>query len=77
MEVWESEMLDVQNISKFNNNYKYLLTVIDVFSKFLFVVPLTSKTGQTVTAAFQTISTYKKYSERYNDFHSICGQIRA
>ena len=37
MEVWESDLLEVQNISKFNNDYKYLLTVIDVFLKFLHV----------------------------------------
>jgi len=63
IEVWESDMPDLQNISKFNNNYKYLLTEIDVFSKFLHVVPLKSKTGQTVTSAFQTIFTDKKFSK--------------
>jgi hypothetical protein len=63
MEVWESDLLDVQDISKFNNNYKYLLTVIDIFLKFLHVVPLKSKTGQTVTSAFEIIFTDKKYSK--------------
>jgi hypothetical protein len=61
MELWESDLLDVQNIRKFNNYYKYLLTVIDVFSKFLHVVPLKSKTDQTVMSAFQSIFTDKKY----------------
>jgi len=32
MDVWEADLLDVENVSKFNDNYKYLLTVIDVFS---------------------------------------------
>ena len=50
VEVRESDLLDVRNISKFNNNYKYLLTENDVFSKFLHVVPLKSKTAQTVTS---------------------------
>jgi hypothetical protein len=63
MEVWESDLLDFQNISKFNDNYKNLLTVIDVFSKFLHVVPLKSKTGQTVTSAFQSIFNDNKYSK--------------
>jgi len=53
----------VQNISKFNDNYKYLLIVIDVFSKFLYVVPLKSKTGQTVTSAFQSFFNDRKYSK--------------
>ena len=63
IEVWESDLLDVRNFSKFYNNYKYLLTVIDVFSKFLHVVPLKSKTGQTVASAFQSILTDNKYSK--------------
>jgi len=39
MEVWESDLLEVQIISKFNSYYKYLLTVIDLFSKFLMLYP--------------------------------------
>jgi hypothetical protein len=60
MDVWEADLLDVQGISKFNDNFKYLLTVIDVFSKFLHVVPLNSKTGQTVVSAFQSVFTNKQ-----------------
>ena len=39
--------------------------MIDVFSKFLHVVPWKSKTGQTVTSEFQSDFTYKKYSKPY------------
>ena len=60
-----ADLLDVQNISKINDKYKYLLTVIDVFSKFLHVVPLESKTGQTVASAFQSVFTDKTYSKPY------------
>ena len=35
LDVWECDLIDVQSLSKFNGNFKYLLTVIDVFSKFL------------------------------------------
>jgi hypothetical protein len=65
MDVWEADLLDVQNVSKFNDNYKYLLTVIDIFSKFLHVVPLKSKSGQTFASAFQSVFTDKKYSKPY------------
>ena len=34
LDVWVADLVDVQEFSKFNDNYKYLLTVIDVFSKF-------------------------------------------
>jgi transposase InsO family protein len=63
MDVWECDLVDVQALSKFNNNYKYLLTVIDVFSKFLHIVPLKSKTGPTVTSAFKSIVNNNKYSK--------------
>ena len=33
-DVWESDLVDVQGLSKYNDGIKYLLTVIDVFSKF-------------------------------------------
>ena len=66
MDVWEADLLDVKNVSKFNDNYKYLLTVFDVFSKFLHVVPLTSKTVQAVASEFQSIIyDNKKYSKPY------------
>ena len=45
MEVWESDLLYVQNISKYSDNIKYLLTMFDVFSKFFHVVPQQFKIG--------------------------------
>ena len=38
-----------------NDNYKYLLTVIDVLSKFAWVVPIRDKSGKTITEAFEPI----------------------
>jgi len=43
-DVWESDLVDVQGLSKYNDGVKYLLTVIDVFSKFLHIIPLKIKT---------------------------------
>ena len=40
MDVWECDLVDVQALSRHNDGVKYLLTVIDVFSKFLHMVPL-------------------------------------
>jgi len=54
-DVWESDLVDVQGLSKNKDGVKYLLTVIDVFSKFLHVIPLRSKTGKAVTTTFQSI----------------------
>ena len=38
-----------------NDNYKYLLTVIDVLSKFAWVVPIKDKSEKTITEAFKPI----------------------
>ena len=46
---------DMQLISKFNKGFRFLLRVIDVFSKYVWVVPLKDKKGVTITNAFQKI----------------------
>ena len=40
---WAVDLADVQNLIKFNDGIKYLLVVVDVFSKFLFVQTLMDK----------------------------------
>ena len=41
--------------AKLNDNVKYLLTIIDLLSKYAWLVPLTDKTGKSITEAFQPI----------------------
>jgi len=55
MDVWECDLLDVQAYAKYNDKYKYILSLIDVFSKFLFLVPVRTKSGPAVTTAFLSI----------------------
>jgi hypothetical protein len=62
MDVWECDLVDVQSLGKYDN-YKYLPTVINVFSKYLQVVPLKSKVGPTVTTAFRSIFKDPRYSK--------------
>ena len=54
-EIWAADLIDKQAFSKDNNGIKYLLTVIDIFSKFVWIVPLKRKTEQEVAAAFSRI----------------------
>ena len=37
---WQADLADVQKLSRWNRGYKYLLTCIDVLSKYAWVVPL-------------------------------------
>jgi len=54
-DVWECYLLDVQSYAKYNDNFRYILSVIDVFSKFLYLIPVKKKRGPAVTAAFLSI----------------------
>ena len=42
-------------ISKFNKEFRFLLCVIDIFSKYAWVVPLKDKKGVSIVNAFQKI----------------------
>ena len=54
-DLWQIDLADLQNISKFNDGTKYLVTCIDVFSKYAWVVPIKNKNAKTVLSAFQSI----------------------
>ena len=45
----------MQLISKFNKGYRFLLCIIDIFSKYAWVVPLKDKKGISIVNAFQKI----------------------
>ena len=51
-DLWQADLADVSSLSKYNDKNKYLLTCIDVFSKYARVLPLKSKTGPALTEAF-------------------------
>ena len=45
----------MQLVSKYNKEVRFLLCVIDIFSKYVWVVPLKDKKGVSIVAAFQSI----------------------
>jgi len=54
-DVWECDLLDAKSYAKYNDNFRYVLSVIDVFSKFLYLIPVKTQIGPAVTAAFLSI----------------------
>lgn len=54
-EQWQADLADMTLLSAFNNGYKYILTVIDVLSKYAFAQPLKSKLPAEVISAFRKI----------------------
>ena len=53
--IWGADLSDMQLISKFNKEFRFLLCVIDIFSKYAWVVPLKDKKGISIVNAFQKI----------------------
>lgn len=54
-DLWEADLIDIRNLKSYNDGYSYLLVIIDVLSKFVWVEPLRDKTATCVTKAFQRI----------------------
>ena len=50
-----ADLADMQLISKSNKVIKFLLSVIDIFSKYAWVFPLKDKKGETIVNAFQKV----------------------
>ena len=53
--IWGADLADMQLISKFNKGFRFLLCVIDIYSKYAWVVPLKDKNGVSIVNAFQKI----------------------
>ena len=53
--MWCSDLVEMQQFSKWNKGYRYLLMVLDLFSNYGWIVPLKDMKGEIVTEAFKTI----------------------
>ena len=51
--IWGADLADIQLIGKFNKGFRFLLCVIDVFSKYAWVIPLKDKKGMSIVNAIQ------------------------
>ena len=54
-EIWSADFFVKLSLSKYNNNYKFILPVIDIFTKYAWAIPLTNKSGLSITNGFKTI----------------------
>ena len=53
--IWGADLVDMQLIRRYNNGIRFLLCVIDIFSKYAWVVPLKDEKGVSIVTAFQSI----------------------
>ena len=52
---WQADLVEMIPYASVNKNYKYMLTVIDIFSRYAWAKPLKNKTGYDVRNAFEQI----------------------
>ena len=51
--IWGADLADMQLISRFSEGFRFLLCVIDIYSKYAWVILLKDKQGMMTTNAFQ------------------------
>ena len=56
-ETWSADLIDKSSLSKYNNNYKFILTVIEKFTKYAWAIPLKNKSCLfiTITNGFKIV----------------------
>ena len=59
--ICSTDLADMQLISKLSKGFRILLCVIDIFSKYTWVIPLKDKKAITITNAFQKIVKESNY----------------
>ena len=65
-EIWAADLVEMQKFSKWNKGVKYLLMVIDVFSKYGWIRGLKDKKTKTASKAFDDIFKSKVFEKRGN-----------
>ena len=71
---WAADLVEMEHVKNHNNNIKYLLNIIDLFSRFAWSFPLKSKTAKEVYEKFNSMTVYPEHlwvdqgSEFYNKY---------
>ncbi|XP_033758271.1 uncharacterized protein LOC117340617 [Pecten maximus] len=52
---WDGDLMDVSNLSKHNDGIHHILVLQDIFSRFLFTVPLKRKTAEEMVNGLKTV----------------------
>lgn len=54
-DTWQADLVDLQAYADVNDGFKYMLTIIDVFSKYAWAVPLKTKSAKDVINAMEGV----------------------
>lgn len=56
-DLWQADLIEMLNIKKINKGFKYILVVIDAFSKLAWTLPVKSKSKNEISIAFERLLT--------------------
>ena len=59
-EQWEVDIVDMNQLSRFNNGYKYIIVCVDSFTKYAYTAPTRTKKAIEVLAAMKKIFNQQK-----------------
>lgn len=54
-DLWQADLIEMVPFSKINKGFRYILTIINGFTKYAYAIPISRKTCINVTEAFETI----------------------
>jgi hypothetical protein len=54
-DLWQADLVDLTSLSNHNDGHRFILTIIDVFSKYAWALALRNKTGITIRDAFASV----------------------
>ena len=80
-DIWSLDIVDLNDYGpEYNRNFRYVLFIIDNFSKFAWTIPLKNKNAQTIKDSFENILISSKRkpdlfeSDRGEEFYNKCFQ---
>ena len=65
--IWAADLADMKAFEDYNDGYTFLLLVIDIFSKYGWIVPLKNKKGVSVAKALENIFQERKPEKLWTD----------
>jgi hypothetical protein len=52
---WDVDLMDMTKFAKYNNGYNFILVVIDIFSKYVWLRPLKDKKRESMSKALKDV----------------------
>ena len=54
-DLWQADLVEMGNFSKENNSYNYMITIIDTFSKYAWILPVKRKTANDIVESLEKL----------------------